>query len=117
MRGALGPGEVDVFALSPSSGPRQLDVTVDGVAGLDLVCAVVGAAGQPLDQGDHGGLGAGEDATAAVATGADVYVRVSAKPSKKPLPPAPYVLRWSSAFAGAAAPPAAAPDDPLPPEE
>ncbi len=117
MRGVLAAGEVDLFALSPSSGPRQLDATVDGVAGLELVCEVVTAAGVALDKGDHGGVGAGEDATAAIATGTAAYVRITAKPSKKPQPPAPYVLRWSSTYGGPAAPPAAAPDDPLPPEE
>ena len=114
MRGLLAPGEVDVYALSPSSGPRQLDATVAGVAGLDLVCEVVSASSVALDKRDRGGVGAGEDASAAIATGAEAYVRVSAKATKKAQAPAAYVLRWSSAAGG---PPAATPDDPLPPEE
>ncbi len=114
MRGALAAGEVDVYALSPSSGPRQLDATVDGVAGLDLVCEVLGASGASVDKGDRGGAGAGEDATAPVPSGAPAFIRVTAKAGKKPVPPAAYVLRWSSSVGG---PPAATPDDPLPPEE
>jgi hypothetical protein len=114
MRGLLGPGEVDMYALSASSGPRQLDVTVDGVAGLDLVCEVVSAGNVVLDKGDRGAVGAGEDATAAIVTGAEAYLRVSAKAVKKATAPAAYTLRWSSSVGAA---PAATPDDPLPPEE
>ncbi len=114
MRAALSAGEVDAFALSPSSGPRQLDASVDGVAGLDLVCEVVTASGTSLGKGDAGGPGAGEDCTGAVAAGAEAYVRISAKPGKRPQAPADYVVRWSSSVGGV---PAASTDDPLPPEE
>ncbi|HVV82272.1 MAG TPA: hypothetical protein VHE35_04305 [Kofleriaceae bacterium] len=118
MRGELGPGEVDVFELSPSSGPRTLDATIDSVAGLDLVCEIVSSTGAALGgKGDGGGVGAGEDCSGAVPTGAEAYVRVSAKASKKPQAQAAYTLRWSSSGSGGAPPPAAGSDDPLPPEE
>ena len=38
----------------------------------------------PADKGDRGGVGAGEDATAPVPTGAPAFIRVSAKAGKKP---------------------------------
>lgn len=115
MRALIGPGETDVFLLSSSSGPRQLDATVDGVAGVDLVCEVLlGAAGTSTGKGDRGGPGAGEDCTGLVPAGGESYVRITVKPSKKPIAPVEYTLRWSSAPGGL---PAAAADDPLPPEE
>ena len=115
MRALIGPGETDVFLLSPSSGPRQLDATVDGVAGVDFVCEVLlSAAGTSTGKGDRGGSGAGEDCTGAVPAGAESYVRITAKPGKKVIAPVEYTLRWSSAPGGL---PAATDDDPLPPEE
>ena len=117
MRGLLGPGEVDVFVLSPSSGPRQLDASIGGLAGLDVVCEVLTPSGAVQGKADRGGLGAGEDCSGAIATGAEGFIRITAKPSKKPLAPVEYTLRWSSAPSSGDGAPAAAPDDPLPPEE
>jgi hypothetical protein len=114
MRGLLAAGEVDVYSLSSSSGLRQLDAAIGGLAGLDLVCEVLSASASALDKVDRGGVGAGEDCTGAIAAGTDAYVRITAKASKKPQAPAAYTLRWSSAAGG---PSMAPPDDPLPPEE
>lgn len=114
MRALIGPGETDVFVLSSSSGPRTLDVSIPAIAGVDLVCELLSASGAAVEKGDRGGVGAGEDCSAAVPTGAEAYVRVGAKAAKKAQAPAAYTVRWSSSIGGA---PAALPDDPLPPEE
>jgi hypothetical protein len=75
---------------------------------------VLSSAGTALDKGDRGGPGAGETAGGLITTGTEGYVRITAKPGKKAQAPAEYVVRWSSSVGG---PPAARPDDPLPPEE
>lgn len=112
MRGRLGAGEVDVFALSPSSGPRVLDAAVDGLAGLDLVCEVLVAPARSVGRSDGGGVGASESASGQVPAGAAAYVRVTAKASKKPVAPVDYTVRWTSSSSAAVSD-----EDPLPPEE
>lgn len=116
MRGELGPGDVDRFALSPPAAAGSFDVVVDAPAGLDLVLEITGAA---TGKADRGGPGVAEQLLAiAVPAHGTIGVKISAKPDKKAGPGA-YQLRWSlSQPSGADAPPLAPGDeDPMPPEE
>jgi len=122
MRGLLGPGDVDIFLLSPSPGPVQLAVAVDAPPGLDLAVELIAASGQVLTKADHGKAGVAESAGAAVPAGTAVYVQLTARPDRKAPRSAPYQLRWSltdraAVDPGPATVPGGAEQDPLPPEE
>ncbi len=109
MRGELGPGETDRFALSPSPGPGSLDVVVDPPPGVEVTIALAGgASGQGGPLGDRAQLSA-----APVAAHQPVIVVLTGK-GKKGTPAGPYQLRWS--LTTGAAPPVVE-DDPMPPEE
>ncbi len=121
MRATIGPGDTDIFALSESSSAFTLDLAVDAPPGIDLAVEAIASNGSTLGKADAGGVGVAEALGAlGVAHKTMVYLKVTAKPDKKGVSPAPYQLRWSVTEGAAPAPPVAGPspdDDPLPPEE
>ncbi|HVK74131.1 MAG TPA: hypothetical protein VM734_12465 [Kofleriaceae bacterium] len=123
MRGLIGPGDTDVFALSEATAAATLDVAVDAPPGVDLVVEAIASNGASLGKADGATAGGAETLAALpVAAGAAVFVKVTAKADKKATA-GPYQLRWSLT-AGAPARTAGPGDDdpmpdedPLPPEE
>lgn len=117
MRGEIGPGDTDVFSLTGSPSTSTLDLALDAPPGVDLTVEAIAENGSILGKGDRGGPGAAESLAVTAPAGTLVYLKVVAKPDKKPRANAPYQLRWS--LTAGAAPPAAPPsdEDPLPPEE
>jgi hypothetical protein len=102
--GFLGKGDVDLYKLDPADGPRELHLTVEPPAGVDVVLAVVDENGAPVTQSaDAGGAGAPEKLQGVpVAPKAVLYVKLTAKSGGEGTER--YRLRWSAAPAEAVAP-------------
>lgn len=102
--GFLGRGDVDMYKLDPADGPRELHLTVEPPAGVDVVLSVVDAQGAPVTaSADAGGAGAPEKLQGVpVPPKAVLYVKLTAKSGGEGSER--YRLRWSAAPAEAAAP-------------
>jgi hypothetical protein len=102
--GFLGRGDVDLYKLDPSDQPRELHLSVEPPAGVDVVLSVVDDKGAPVAaSADAGGSGAPEKVQGVpVPPGATLYVKLAAKSGGDGAER--YHLRWSAAPAEAVAP-------------
>ncbi|RMH44209.1 MAG: hypothetical protein D6689_03030 [Deltaproteobacteria bacterium] len=105
-RGALTPGDVDLYAVPVADARQQLDVAVEPASpGLDVAVALVLADGTVLGEADAGGPGAPDKlAGAGILPGARAFVRVQRKPGDASAADdvAPgYTVRWSLGAGGA----------------